>query len=133
MRMAEDPPLKASTVAQMPISQLPKKMQRYYAAMALKRNHLARRTSLLYDTPRPGGARQYLLFLVQWRSLALVARRNDAVGCMDLATGAFRTMIIRYLLPPEVCMQYLPRWPGEGPARPRPLVKRTWRERAVGG
>ena len=102
-------------------------------AMALKRANLARRTSLLYDTPRPGGARRYLLFLVQWRSLALVARRNDGVGCMDLATGAFRTMIIRYLLPPEVCVQYLPLWPGESTARPRRLVKRTWHERAVDG
>ena len=101
--------------------------------MALKRDSLARRTSLLYDTPRPGGARHYLLFLVQWRSLALVARRNEAIGCMDLATGAFRTIIIRYLLPPEVCVQHLPRWPGERSARPRRLVKRTWHERAADG
>ena len=97
--------------------------------MALDPTPLDRRTSLRYDTPLHGIMRRYPSYFAQWRALALLARSNEGVGCLDMTVGAFRMLVLSYLVPPGVRFHNgLSLRPGWRPSPPRCLRKRLRRD-----
>ena len=84
--------------------------------MALDTTLARRRTSLRYDTPLHGIMRRYASYFASWRALAPLARCNGGIGCMELAAGTFRALILSYLVPPGVRFQKSPlSWRGWRP------------------
>lgn len=94
-------------------------------AMALDPTLTRRRTSLRYDTPLHGIMRRYSTYFASWRALALLARCNGGVGCMDMTAGTFRALILSYLVPSGVRFQKAPlSWRGWRPVHSHGLKKR---------
>ena len=102
-------------------------------AMALDRTPLARRrTSLCHDTPLHGIMRRYSSYFASWRALALLARCNGGIGCMDVAAATFRALILSYLVPPGVRFQKSPLlWRGWRPVLSQGPKKRLRRDDPV--
>ena len=93
--------------------------------MALDTTLARRRTSLRYDTPLHGIMRRYASYFASWRALAPLARCNGGIGCMELAAGTFRALILSYLVPPGLRFQKSPLlWRGWRPAHSQGLKKR---------
>ena len=98
-------------------------------AMALDPTLTRRRTSLRYDTPLHGIMRRYSTYFASWRALALLARCNGGIGCMDMTAGTFRALILSYLVPPGVRFQKSPLlWRGWRPVLSQGPKKRLRRD-----